>query len=156
MLGQRVLALGLIVLGCTAMAASKDLALISNKTNHVQTVTLPDLSKICKGQMNRWPDGKAVTFITRDPGLPEMKLLLQKVYEMSPDEVKAVIASANHGRSEHPAIILLGSDEDVVKKVETTPGAVGIVDVYAITGGVTVVHVAGKLPLEPGYLIHGN
>jgi hypothetical protein len=85
-----------------------------------------------------------------------MKLLLQKVYEMSPDEVKAVIASANHGRSEHPAIILLGSDEDVVKKVETTPGAVGIVDVYAITGGVTVVHVAGKLPLEPGYLIHGN
>ena len=155
-MGQRVPLLALIVLACAGMAVSKDLALISNKTNHVQAVTQPDLSRICKGQLNRWPDGKAVTFISRDPALPEMKLLLQKVYEMSADEVRAVIASANHGRSEHPAIILLGSDEDVVKKVETTPGAVGIVDVYAITGGVTVVHVAGKLPLEPGYLIHGN
>jgi len=154
--GQRVLALALIVLGCTAMAASKDLALISNKSNHAQAVTLPDLTKICKGQMNRWPDGKSVTFITRDPALPEMRLLLDKIYGMSQDEVRAVILTANHGRSEHPAILLLGSDEAVVKKVETTPGAVGLVDVYAITGGVTVLRVSGKLPLEPGYPIHGN
>ena len=156
MAGQRVLALALIVLGCTAMAASKDLALISNKSNHAQAVTLPDLTKICKGQMNRWPDGKSVTFITRDPALPEMRLLLDKIYGMSQDEVRAVILTANHGRSEHPAILLLGSDEAVVKKVETTPGAVGLVDVYAITGGVTVLRVSGKLPLEPGYPIHGN
>jgi len=33
---------------------------------------------------------------------------------------------------------------------------VGLVDVYAITGGVTVVKVGGKLPLEPGYALHGN
>lgn len=138
------------------MAASKDMALISNKSNHVQAVTLSDLTKICKGQMNRWPDGKPITFITRDPALPEMRLVLDKVYGMSQDEVRAMIVTANHGRSEHPAILLLGSDEAVVKKVETTPGAVGLVDVYAITGGVTVLRVGTKLPLEPGYPIHGN
>jgi hypothetical protein len=44
----------------------------------------------------------------------------------------------------------------VVKKVESLSGAVGVVDVYSISGGVTVVKVGGKLPLEPGYPLHGN
>ena len=65
-------------------------------------------------------------------------------------------ASANHNRQNHPAIVVAESDEAVVKKVESTPGSVGLVDVYAITGGVTVVRVGSKLPLEPGYVLHGN
>jgi hypothetical protein len=31
-----------------------------------------------------------------------------------------------------------------------------VVDVYSISGGVTVVRVGNKLPLEPGYVLHGN
>ena len=85
-----------------------------------------------------------------------MKLVLEKVYGMSKDEVKALIVSANHGRTNHPAIVVVDSDEDVVKRVGAIPGAVGLVDVYSISGGVTVVKVGGKLPLEPGYALHGN
>jgi ABC-type phosphate transport system substrate-binding protein len=153
---RRVVVAALLGLGWTALAYSKDLALISNKSNAVATVTLPELTKICKGQVSRWPDGKAVSFITRDPTAPEMKLLLEKVYGISKDEVKAVIANANHGRTNHPAIVVVDSDEDVVKKVESIPGAVGLVDVYSISGGVTVLKLGGKLPLEPGYPLHGN
>ena len=40
--------------------------------------------------------------------------------------------------------------------VASIPGAVGVVDVYAINSSVAVVKLAGKLPLEPGYLLHGN
>jgi hypothetical protein len=145
-----------IVLGCTAPAAAKDIALISNKANHVETVSLPDLVKICKGQTNHWPDGKPVTLVMRDPASPEMKLVLQKIYEMPKEDVAAVIASANHNRQNHPAIVVADSDEAVVKKVESTLGSVGLVDVYAITGGVTVVRIGSKLPLEPGYILHGN
>ena|ERR1700674_4388261 len=151
-----MIALAVIVLGWTTLAVCKDLAVISNKSNTVQAMTLADLVKICKGQSNRWPDGKAVVFITRNPSLPEMKLLLDKVYAMPKDDVMELIASANHGRNSHPAIMVVDTDEDLVKKVESTPGAVGLVDVYAISGGVTVVRVGGKLPLEPGYLLHGN
>ena len=85
-----------------------------------------------------------------------MRLVLEKVYGMSKEDVKAAIASANHGRADHPAVIVVDSDEAVVKHVETTPGAVGLVDVYSISGGVTVLKLGGKLPLEPGYLLHGN
>jgi ABC-type phosphate transport system substrate-binding protein len=132
------------------------MALISNKSNDVPAMSLADLAKICKGQTSRWPDGKPVSFVTRDPAAPEMKIVLEKVYGMSKDEVKALIASANHGRADHPAIVVVESDEAAVKRVESIPGAVGLVDVYSINGGVTVLKVGGKLPLEPGYALHGN
>ncbi|MGD0182986.1 MAG: hypothetical protein ABSC15_24500 [Terriglobales bacterium] len=160
MYSRRVLAAALVIcfsfLGWTVAAQAKDLALISNKSNEVVAITLPELVKVCKGQVSRWPDGKPVSFITRDPAAPEMKLLLEKVYGMSKDEVKATIASANHSRANHPAIVVVDTDEAVVKKVESLPGAVGLVDVYSISGAVTVLKVGGKLPLEPGYPLHGN
>jgi len=112
--------------------------------------------KLCKAQTNRWPDGKPVTFIMRAPATPEMKMVLEKVYELPEAHVKELIASANHGRTNHPAIIVADSDEDLVNKVASIPGAVGVVDVYAINSSVAVVKLAGKLPLEPGYLLHGN
>jgi hypothetical protein len=139
-----------------SLAAARDLALVSNKANSVSVITLTDLVKVCKGQTNRWPDGKSVTFIMRNPSTPEMKLFLEKIYELPEAQVKDVIATANHGRMGHPAIMIVDSDEDLVNKVASLPGAVGVVDVYAINSSVAVVKLAGKLPLEPGYLLHGN
>jgi ABC-type phosphate transport system substrate-binding protein len=146
----------MLILGWLSTAQAKDLALISNKANSVEEVAMPELMKISKGQLNKWSDGKPVTLVIRDPGSPEMRIALEKIYAASKDEVAALIASANHNRVNHPAIIVVESDEALVKKVEGTPGAVGLVDVYAITGGVTVLRVAGKLPLQPGYVLHGN
>jgi ABC-type phosphate transport system substrate-binding protein len=142
------------VLGAEALA--KDLALVSNKANSVTEVSLPELVKICKGQINRWPKGKPVTLFTRSPSSPEMKLVLEKVYGLSRDEVGELIATANHGRANHPAIVVVDSDKNLVEAVAATPGAVGLVDVYSITGAITVLRVEGKLPLEAGYPLHGN
>lgn len=152
----RVATFALLALGWGASAAARDIALISNKANHVDTISLPDLVKICKAQTNRWPDGKPVTLVMRDPASAEMKLVLQKIYEMPKEDVAALIAGANHNRLDHPAIVVADSNEVLVKKVESTAGAVGLVDVYAITSAVTVVRVGSKLPLEPGYVLHGN
>jgi len=138
------------------MAAARDLALVSNKANALSTITLLDLVKVCKAQTNRWPDGKPVTLIMRAPSAPEMKLVLEKVYELPESQVKDLISTANHGRANHPAIMIVESDEDLVNKVASIPGAVGVVDVYAINSSVAVVKLGGKLPLEPGYLLHGN
>ena|SRR5579863_5395634 len=138
------------------MAAARDLAVVSNKANAMTTVAQADLVKICKAQTTRWPDGRPVTFIMRAPATPEMRVLLEKVYELPEAQVRELINAANHGRTNHPAIIIVDSDEDLVNKVASIPGAVGVVDVYAINSSVAVVKVAGKLPLEPGYLLHGN
>ena len=154
---HRILSLSLIFVAVSvSLAAARDLAVVSNKTNAVSAITVPDLVKVSKGQTNHWPDGKSVTFIMRAPSDPEMKVFLEKVYELPEGQVKELIASANHGRIGHPAIIVAESDEDLVNKVASIPGALGVVDVYAINSSVAVVKVGGKLPLEPGYLLHGN
>jgi ABC-type phosphate transport system substrate-binding protein len=146
----------LFLAASASLATARDLALVSNKANAISAITLPDLVKVCKAQTNKWPDGKPVTFVMRTPASPEMKLLLEKVYELPEPQVTELVVTANHGRANHPAILVVGSDEDLVNTVASTPGAVGVVDVYAINSSVAVVKVAGKLPLEPGYLLHGN
>lgn len=153
---RRTLIVALFLAASASLASARDLALVSNKTNALSAITLPDLIKVCKAQTNRWPDGKPVTFVMRAPATPEMKLFLEKVYELPEAQVRDLIASANHERMNHPAILVVETDEDLVNKVASIPGAVGVVDVYAINSSVAVVKLGGKLPLEPGYLLHGN
>jgi ABC-type phosphate transport system substrate-binding protein len=155
---RRIFCVLLLLVAVVSSAAARDLAIVSNKTNAITAsgLTLPDLLKVCKGQTDRWQDGKPVTFIMRAPSAPEMKLLLEKVYGLSTPQVTEIITAANHARPGHPAILIVNSDEDLVNKVASIPGAVGVIDVYAINSSVAVLKVAGKLPLEPGYLLHGN
>ena len=145
----------LLVMTATA-ALAKDVALISNKSNSLPEMTQAELLKICKGQAGKWPDGKPVTLVMREPGSPDLRIVEEKLYGMSSDQLREVIANANHSRADRPAIILGKNDEEIIRKVESVPGAVGLVDVYSITGAVKVVKIGGKLPLEGGYLLHGN
>jgi len=152
---KNIIILGFILL-VSATATARDLAVISNRSNAIQELTLPELAKVCKGQTTRWPDGKPVTFIMMAPAASDMRPLVQKVYETSPSDIDDLIHAANHERKNHPAVVVVSSPEAVVQQVESTPGAVGVVDVYSITSGVTVLKVGGKLPLQPGYALHGN
>jgi ABC-type phosphate transport system substrate-binding protein len=152
----RLLTIALVVLSGSGLASARDLALVSNKGNGVTTITMAELVRICKGQTDRWPDGRPVVFLMRDPASPEMKLVVEKIYGTTPEAVNDLIVAANHGRMNHPAVIVLNSDEDVVKRVASTPGAMGLVDVYSINSAVEVVKIGGKMPLGPGYPLHGN
>lgn len=153
---RQVLSFCLFIAASVSVAVARDLALVSNKANAVSAITLADLVKFSKGQTNRWPDGKSITLIVRSPSAPEMKLFVEKIYDVPKSQVKEIIAAANHGRMGHPAVMIVDSDEELVNKVASIPGAIGVVDVYAINSSVAVVKLAGKLPLEPGYLLHGN
>ena len=150
-----IIALG--IAAAATLASAKDVALIANKGSAVTSVTMPDLVKLCKAQTAHWPDGKAVTLVVRDPASAEMKMALEKIYGMTSQAVSELISTANRGRAgNHPAIVVAASDEDLVRKVAATPGAIGLVDVYAINSSVDVMKVGGKLPFEPGYPLHGN
>lgn len=156
MFHRQIACISLFLAASVSLATARDLALVSNKANAMSAITLPDLVKVCKAQNSRWPDGRPVTFIMRSPSAPEMRMLLEKVFELPEAQVKDLITAANHGRMNHPAILVVDSDEDLVNKVASIPGAIGVVDVYAINSSVSVVKLGGKLPLEPGYLLHGN
>jgi ABC-type phosphate transport system substrate-binding protein len=156
MLAKKLPVLALVLAAAIVPACAKDIAVVANKSGTVTALTMADLVKICKAQTNRWSDGTPVTLIVRDPASPEMTMVEEKIYGMTPNEIRDLIATANHGRTNRPAILVADSDQEVIRRVQSAPGAVGLVDVYSITGAVKVVKIGGKLPLEPGYPLHGN
>lgn len=109
-----------------------------------------DLTKVFKFDSHKWPDGRPVILVLRDPSTPEMQTAIQKLYHMQPDEFKALLAAHQSG------VIIVRSEDELLKSVESIPGAVGLVDVYSINGRVNVLKVDGKLPLEQGYFLKGN
>lgn len=147
----RLLAVVLLLYGS---AAARDIAVVVQKTNPNKTVALADLAKMAKGATKKWPDGRDVTIVMKDPSAADMRLVVQKVFGMTVDEVKALIASLNQARKN--TVIIAPSDDVLVKTVEATPGSIGLVDVFSITSAVSVVKVDGKSPLEPGYVLHGQ
>ena len=95
-------------------------------------------------------DGKKVKIFMTDPGSLESKTILPRVYKITPAEIKA-LADA------HKADIqVVGSDDIVLTMVDNNPGAIGVVNVYSINSQVKVLKIDGKLPMEQGYLLHGN
>lgn len=148
MLRTRTLSLALIVLAAQ-LSFARDLAVIINKANATSTVTAADLEKLLK-LSSTWPDGKKVKIFLTDPNSAEAKNILPHAYKMTPAEIKT-LADA------HKADIqIVGSDDVVLTMVDNNPGAIGIVNVYSINSQVKVLKIDGKLPMEQGYLLHGN
>jgi ABC-type phosphate transport system substrate-binding protein len=89
----------------------------------------------------------------RDPESPEMHAVTQKLLGAAPGDVKALITKLNEVRL---TVKIVDNDEDLLRTVEATPGAVGIVDVYSINSSVKVLRLDGKLPFDLGYALKGN
>jgi hypothetical protein len=141
------------MLGALSSAAVKNMAVIIAAGSKLADVPLTDLVKMCKGTQKAWPDGKTFTLVMKSPEAPEMRVAMQKLFGDVGGDVKAAIAKVNEARL---TIKIVASDEDLLRTVEATPGAVGILDVYAINSSVKVLRVDGKLPFDMGYALKGN
>jgi ABC-type phosphate transport system substrate-binding protein len=123
------------------------MAVIVNKENKTDDIMALYLAKIFRAQEKKWPDGTVIVVVLHknSPGETET---LQRLLNLSSSGLKALIAA-------HKDTIQLGdSDAEVLKLVESMPGALGLVDVRAVNNSINVVRVDGKLPMEDGYLPH--
>jgi len=143
----------LVLIAATAGFAT-DFAVIINPSNPARAMTLADLGKMFKGKTSTWANGRNVTIVLRDPSAPTMKFIMEKVMGVDPDQGKAMLTDG--ARKAGAEVVFLGSDEEIVKAVETNPTALGIVDVYSITGGVKVIKIDEKQPFDPGYALKGH
>jgi len=147
------IALGaLAVLSASAVPAIKNMAVVASANSKLADVPLSDLVKMCKGTTKAWPDGKSFVLVLRNPDAPEMHAVLLKLFGGA-TEAKVAIAKLNEM---HQTVKIVDSDEDLLRTVDATPGAIGIVDVYAINSSVKVLRIDGKLPFDVGYALKGN
>ena len=152
--GRLAAVLCLIAMAATAaVPASKNMAVVVATGSKLSDVALADLAKLCKGAQKSWPDGKNFFLVMKSPESPEMRLTVLKLFGDASGDIKAAIAKVNES---HSSVKIMGSEEDLLRTVEATPGAIGILDVYAINSSVKVLRVDGKLPFDVGYAFRGN
>ena len=144
---RRLLFAILLILSALPCAATH-MAVVVDKANSAGNLASADLTKILQNMSKNWPDGRKVTVVLRDLSSTETESALEKLFKFSSDEMKAFFLA------HRSSIVTVHSDAELLKIVESTPGALGLVDVYSITSKVNVVKVDGKLPLEQGYLLH--
>jgi hypothetical protein len=134
-------------------AAIKNMAVVISAGSKVSDVPLADLVKLCKGTQKSWGDGKNFLLVVKNPEAPEMHVVAQRLFVDAGGDIKGAIAKMNESRV---TVKIAGSDEELLRIVEATPGAVGIIDVYSINSSVKVLRVDGKLPFDAGYTFKGN
>jgi ABC-type phosphate transport system substrate-binding protein len=141
-----LLAIAVCVLYWTP-AHAHHLAVVAQPADHNGSVTTPELRKIIKAEIRKWPSGENVVFVFNKNSAISLQIVSRLCSLPEPDAVKFF-------NKHKQAVVLLESDADVMTFVAGTPGAVGLVDVHSITNQVNVLKVDGKLPLEKGYLPH--
>ena len=142
----------LAAFSASAVPAIKNMAVVASANSKLGDVPLADLVKMCKGTTKAWPDGKNFVLVLRNPDAPEMHAVLLKLFGGAAD-AKTAIAKLNES---HQTVKIVDSDDEVMRTVDSMPGAVGIVDVYAINSSVKVLRIDGKLPFDVGYALKGN
>ncbi len=123
------------------------MAVVVNKDNNVGNVTAVHLSRIFRSEVKKWADGKAVILVLHKDSAGETETL-EHLNKMTAGELKALI------EAHKDSIVMADSDADVLKIVQSTPGAIGFVDVRSVDDTINVIRVDGKLPMESGYLPH--
>ena len=140
----------LLALFLPTACLARDVAVVTQKDNASPGIVSADLIKLLKTDSPRWPDGSKLEIYLGDPDSVETRVLLEKMFKLAPSEISSFLA----GHKE--TFMVMRSDDLVLKAVSGRPGAIGVVNVYSINSAVKVLRVDGKLPLEQGYLLHGN
>jgi ABC-type phosphate transport system substrate-binding protein len=136
-----------------AAPAVKKLAVVTSTSSPLQDVAIANLVKLCNGTQKTWPNGEAFTLVIEDPGAPEMSVAVKKLLGATGDNAKAAIAKLNGARQ---VVKIVASDEELLETVVATPGAIGIVDLYAVNSAVKVLKIDGRLPFDLDYELKSN
>ncbi len=132
---------------CLTPCFAHHTAVVVNKDNNVENVTSAHLAKIIRGEIKKWPDGKSIVLVLHKDAAGGDETM-ERLNKMSATEWRSFVSV------HRDSFLFVDSDADVLKEVQTEPGAIGLVEVHSIDNSINVVHVDGKLPMEFGYLPH--
>lgn len=134
------------------IAAARDVAVITSKSNHPQAMKAVDLTKIIK-TTHKGFDTLDLTIVITDPSSLEMRIIAEKLLSLTTEDFRKLIDATNKARV---TFLVVASDDEVLKALQSNPSAIGLVNVYSINSSVDVLKIDGKLPLESGYILHGQ
>lgn len=134
-----------------ARAGADDLAVIVNKGNPIQSLTMSQLRKIVLAQEAKWPSGGKIVVWTSAPGHPERAATLKIVCGMSETDftLHFMHASFNGDGGDQPRT--MGSSALVRQAVAGAANGVGFIWASQVDDSVKVVAIEGVRPGQPAY-----
>ena len=144
---RRAACLMILVVGFSVPSFAHHMAVVVAADNGATNLTSVQLGKIFRAEAKKWADGRDIVLVLHRSSAGEA-ITLQHLNKMTAAQFQA------WSKEHRDQLKLVDSDQEMLTVVETTPGAVGLVDVRAVNDKVKVLHVDGKLPMEDGYLSH--
>jgi phosphate transport system substrate-binding protein len=130
---------------------TEPLAIVVNRSNPVNEISLVDLRRVFRGQRSRWSNGRRVTLVMRDQGAREREAILRSLYGVAEDDYHRTYMQAVFSGETTEAPKTLASTNGVLRFVYNVPGAIGYVRARDVDASVKALRVDGRLPGEPGY-----
>ena len=135
----------------TRAGADEPLAVIVNRGNPVENVSLEELRKFCTVERKYWGDNKRVTVVLRDPGQAERDAVLALIYRMGESDFTRHFLQGEFTGEVQSAPKHLSSGTGVRRFVFNVPGAIGFVRPAEADATVKIVRVNGFAPGDPQY-----
>ncbi len=153
--GLHITMLLLIVCGCAhAQCVPGGLAVIVNKANPVESLSMAQLRKLILGDARTWQNNKNVALIARDQNTKDFQCVLSTIVRLSVAEYHRYIISAEFRGDDPMAIQTVDSDAAAAKSVSASAGGLAVIEANslpAIGPSVKVVRIEGKALGQPGY-----
>ena len=157
-----IIAVALLVVWCDGVRAapldtpsrirpSQSLAIIVNRSNPVNDLSLRELRKLFLGERNHWPNGHRVAIAMLDYGQPERQTVLRLIYRMDENEYQDHLLREVFRGDVFVPPKTLASPAVVRKFVFNAPGAIGYVRASDVDDTVKVVRIDGMLPEAKNY-----
>jgi len=135
---------GAAVSGVSASVPEDNLAVIVNQSNPIEDLSLKELKAVFLGERSHWPNGRRITLVMMDPGVPERKAVLRDVCHMSETEFSRHFLQGLFTGEVFVSPKTLSTPVGVRKFVFNVPGAIGYVKASDLDGTVKVIHINGR------------
>ena len=113
---------------CATLAHAESLAVIINKNNPTNSVTVTTLAGMYRGESLYWPAGDRIKLVNREISAEARKLFYFQVLNAKPDQV-----FYRQGTPIPVQSVIERSDEAVVRFVGAIEGAIGYVSLTRLT-----------------------
>jgi len=127
------------------------LAIIVNRSNPIEDLSLKELKTVFLGERSHWPNGRRITLVMMDPGLSERKAVLRDVCHMNETEFSRHFLQGLFTGEVFVSPKTLSTPVGVRKFVFNVPGAIGYVRASDVDETVKVIGVNGRKLDDPEY-----
>src|SRR5215470_13378925 len=135
----------------SARVSWEGLAIVVNRNNPVEDVSLPELRAMFFGQKKWWSHKNRITLAAMRHTTPEWKTVQRVIYKVNQHELEHYYLYQSFKGEGVNLPVMMQAPADVKKFVAKTPGAVGYVRASDVDDTVKVVRINGLLPDDDGY-----